>query len=263
MQQALHWALLVFHVTVEGQQQLLLGHCWQPTRFSTQGQKLRPEPVLGVRHVGHPAHGGRGLEPAVFKPLRSLLCESVDRHEPVGPVPCEQMGFHHAPHRPLCSTERGFERPLSKAVDRNVYRSDDPKPVHQQQRAGPNPVLQGQGADLGGEPSEHRTARGLSCRQSVFHPRAKQLGVRGTLLLCPWVNVGVVPGCAGSVVVRVLHGWVSLRSFVRHPRPPLVTHWLVPALPPCSHPQRKLRYPRATPSTPRQSGNCWVCPMTH
>ena len=61
----------------------------------------------------------------------------------------------------------------------------------------------------------------------------------------------------------VLHGWVSLRWFVLHPRPPLVTHWLVPALPTCRYFPRRMRYPSATPSTPRLPGRCLVCPMTH
>lgn len=80
---------------------------------------------------------------------------------------------------------------------------------------------------------------------------------------CPWVNLGVVPGCGGSVFVRVLHGWVSLRGFVRHPRPPLVTRWLLPALPSCRYCPERLCYPRATPSTPRWPGGCWACSMAH
>lgn len=42
-----------------------------------------------------------------------------------------------------------------------------------------------------------------------------------------------------------------------------MTHWFVPALPTCRYFPRRMRYPSATPSTPRLPGRCLVCPMTH
>jgi hypothetical protein len=42
-----------------------------------------------------------------------------------------------------------------------------------------------------------------------------------------------------------------------------VTHWLLPAVSTCRYSPGQLRYPRATPSTPRWPGGCRVCPMAH
>lgn len=66
------------------------------------------------------------------------------------------------------------------------------------------------------------------------------------------------------VCLHACFSWLGLPSLVHPaPRPLLVTHWLVPALPTCRYVPRQLHYPSATPSTPRQPGRCLVCPMNH